>query len=216
MVAAIDERGEWDDTLVVVTADHGEQLGDHGLIEKIGFFPQSYHIIGIWRDPRAKGPASIRDSRRTSICCPRSPTRSASNSPSKVTASRSRRCFRRSAPWREWAHYEWDSRLHAAGRRRGAVTRETLARRNLAVSVGDDLAFVQFGDGSMKCFDLAVDPTWRTECTDLERVFSRPKSSFSGVRRTCATISRTCCSRPDRRGRWPSGDRIEALAKTVS
>ena len=27
VVRALEERGEWDDTLVVITADHGEQLG---------------------------------------------------------------------------------------------------------------------------------------------------------------------------------------------
>ena len=51
-VAAIEARGEWGETLVVITSDHGEQLGDHGLLEKMGFFPQSYHILGLWRDPR--------------------------------------------------------------------------------------------------------------------------------------------------------------------
>ena len=30
--------GQWDDTWIVVTSDHGEQLGDHGLIGKLGFF----------------------------------------------------------------------------------------------------------------------------------------------------------------------------------
>ena len=53
VVRALEERGEWDDTLVVITADHGEQLGDHGLKEKLGFFPQSYHVIGLWRDPHS-------------------------------------------------------------------------------------------------------------------------------------------------------------------
>ncbi len=33
--------------------------GDHGLLEKLGFFPQSYHILGIWRDPRKTAGRSI-------------------------------------------------------------------------------------------------------------------------------------------------------------
>ncbi|MGZ6951544.1 MAG: alkaline phosphatase family protein [Acidimicrobiia bacterium] len=45
------ERGVWDDTLVVLTSDHGEQLGDHWLTEKLGWFEQSYHIPLIVRDP---------------------------------------------------------------------------------------------------------------------------------------------------------------------
>jgi len=40
---------EWHDTLIVITSDHGEQLGDHGLIEKIGLLPQSYHVIVLAR-----------------------------------------------------------------------------------------------------------------------------------------------------------------------
>ena len=31
-------------TLVLVTSDHGEQLGDHGLIGKSGFFEGSFHV----------------------------------------------------------------------------------------------------------------------------------------------------------------------------
>ncbi len=45
-------RGDWDDTLVVFTSDHGEQLGDHWLMGKLGFHDQSYHIPLIVRDPR--------------------------------------------------------------------------------------------------------------------------------------------------------------------
>lgn len=51
--AALRERGEWHDTVIVITADHGEQLGDHGLREKVGFFEQSYHIVGIMRAPQS-------------------------------------------------------------------------------------------------------------------------------------------------------------------
>src|SRR6478672_50172 len=44
--------GAWDDTLIVLTSDHGEQLGDHWLTEKLGWFEQSYHVPLIVRDPR--------------------------------------------------------------------------------------------------------------------------------------------------------------------
>ncbi len=47
------ERGQWDDTLVVLTSDHGEQLGDHWLTEKLGWFDESYHIPLIVVDPDA-------------------------------------------------------------------------------------------------------------------------------------------------------------------
>jgi hypothetical protein len=33
-----------------------------------------------------------------------------------------------------------------------------------------DAAYVQFGDGSWLCFDLAADPTWRTPIGDPARV----------------------------------------------
>jgi arylsulfatase A-like enzyme len=44
--------GQWDDTLIVFTSDHGEQLGDHHLFGKLGYFDQSAHIPLILRDPR--------------------------------------------------------------------------------------------------------------------------------------------------------------------
>ena len=62
--------GAWDDTLVVLTSDHGEQLGDHWLTEKLGWFEQSYHIPCIVRDPDATdaraAPSSPTASPRTS------------------------------------------------------------------------------------------------------------------------------------------------------
>ncbi|HLU41818.1 MAG TPA: alkaline phosphatase family protein [Microthrixaceae bacterium] len=47
----LDATGMADDTLVVLTSDHGEQLGDHWLVEKLGFFDQSFHIPLIVRWP---------------------------------------------------------------------------------------------------------------------------------------------------------------------
>ena len=48
------DTGQWDNTLIVLTSDHGEQLGDHHLLGKIGYFDQSYHIPMIVRDPGAQ------------------------------------------------------------------------------------------------------------------------------------------------------------------
>lgn len=55
LLAGLDDLGMTDDTIVVVTSDHGEQLGDHWLIEKLGFFEQSYRIPLIVRWPGATG-----------------------------------------------------------------------------------------------------------------------------------------------------------------
>lgn len=47
------ESGQWENTLIVFTSDHGEQIGDHWLIGKLGYFDASYHIPLIIRDPAA-------------------------------------------------------------------------------------------------------------------------------------------------------------------
>lgn len=50
---------QWDDTLVIVTSDHGEELGAHGLWGKGGFYDGSYHVPLIIRDPRTEKAARI-------------------------------------------------------------------------------------------------------------------------------------------------------------
>ncbi len=47
----LDRTGQAEDTLIIFTADHGEQLGDHGLLGKLGWFDQSYHLPLIIADP---------------------------------------------------------------------------------------------------------------------------------------------------------------------
>jgi arylsulfatase A-like enzyme len=53
----LNRTGQWDDTLIVFTCDHGEQLGDHHLLGKIGYFDESYRIPMVIRDPRAEANA---------------------------------------------------------------------------------------------------------------------------------------------------------------
>ncbi|MBV8976630.1 MAG: alkaline phosphatase family protein [Alphaproteobacteria bacterium] len=52
LFAALKERGLWNSTLIVFTSDHGEQMGDHWLLGKCGYFDASYRIPLIVRDPR--------------------------------------------------------------------------------------------------------------------------------------------------------------------
>ena len=44
-------NGRYDDTLIVITSDHGEQLGDHWMLGKESYFDESFHVPLILRDP---------------------------------------------------------------------------------------------------------------------------------------------------------------------
>ncbi len=54
LIEHLKASGAYENTLIIVTADHGEQLGDHWSWGKGGYFDQSYHIPLIIRDPNAK------------------------------------------------------------------------------------------------------------------------------------------------------------------
>ena len=50
------DTGQYDNTLIVFTCDHGEQLGDHHLLGKLGYFDESFRIPLLIRDP---SPAAV-------------------------------------------------------------------------------------------------------------------------------------------------------------
>ncbi len=51
LIAFLKEHGGFDNTLIVFTSDHGEQLGDHWMFSKISYYEQTFHIPLIIRDP---------------------------------------------------------------------------------------------------------------------------------------------------------------------
>ncbi len=214
MVSALEERGQWHDTLVVVTSDHGDQLGDHGLIEKLGFFPQSYHILGIWRDPRR--PASGHVVTRFTENVDLAPTLAHALG-IEVPAQFDGRVLtplldaEDVTDWRASAHYEWDYRhFFIAQATTPWPLDRTLSRLNLAVGVGEDVAYVQFGDGSYRCFDLAADPTWRTECTDTDRVLRGAQDMLLWRQEHLDRQFTDLLLEPGRPGRWPAELRSRA------
>ncbi len=169
--AALEALGQWDDTLVIVTSDHGEQLGDHGLIQKMGFFEASYHIPAIVRDPRpgkARGRVVTRFTENVdwfpTLCeamdvpvpvqcdgLPLTPFLDGGEPPW----------------WREAAHWEFDWRFGFISDTPPAWPWDRrLERQTLAVRRTETTAYVHFGDGEALAFDLAADPTWRTPLAD--------------------------------------------------
>jgi len=177
--ATLRDKGEWDDTIIVVTADHGEQLGDHGLREKVGFFEQSYHIVGLVRAPHHSGGHGRRVNAFTenvdvfpTLC-------------ELLDAPIPAQCDGRSllawlngdtpSEWREMATWEYDWRqLYITDDADGSALNwphdRRLERQNLCVQRGAKAAYVQFGNGDWLAFDLALDPTWRTPIRDADRV----------------------------------------------
>ena len=162
-------RGEWDDTLVVVTSDHGEQLGDQGLVQKFGWFGASYHIPCIVRDPRrpaGHGTVVERFTENVDVL----PTLC-----DLLGAEVPRQCDGRSLVgfldggepdgWRDAATWEFDWGTYWP---RGGPWPEdrTRERSRLTVRRTEDLAYVQFGDGTSLTYDLAADATWCTTVDD--------------------------------------------------
>jgi arylsulfatase A-like enzyme len=172
---ALRELDLWDDTIIIVTADHGEQLGDHGLREKVGWFEESHHIPLIWRDPRRRSAhGSVVDEFTESVDV--MPTLAESWSqpvPRQCNGYPLTPFLNGMSPprWRTAASWEFDWRYalipHLV---EDWPWNRSLDENHLAVHRTRDTAYVQFGDGSSLCFDLEADPTWRTLVEDPKRI----------------------------------------------
>ena len=51
ITAALERAGVADDTAVVFTTDHGEMLGDHGMLEKRSFYEEASRVPLLMRAP---------------------------------------------------------------------------------------------------------------------------------------------------------------------
>ena len=163
--------GQWDDTFVVVTSDHGEQLGDQGTLGKGGPFEASYHIPGIVRDPRhphSRGSVVTEFTENVDIF-PTICEAIGVDVPAQCDGMPLTSFVRGEQPpwWRHAAHWEYDWRWEYIFRGPHPWPWDRrLESQHLTVLRSDSGAYVQYGDGAWRCFDLEADPTWRTETTD--------------------------------------------------
>lgn len=58
LFAALKDSGQWEDTLVIFSSDHGEHLGDHYLVGKAHYFDAAMRVPLIVRDPRPDADAT--------------------------------------------------------------------------------------------------------------------------------------------------------------
>ncbi len=152
----------WENTIVVLTSDHAEMMGDHFMLGKGGFFDQSYHIPLIIRDPARRQSAGTAVRRFTEAVdvMPTLLELLGASAPRHLDG-RSLVPFlegREPADWRNEAHWEFDFRSIEKGtaeRHFGLKPQQC----NLAVIRGERWKYVHFG-GSLPplLFDLAADP----------------------------------------------------------
>jgi arylsulfatase A-like enzyme len=168
------ELDMWDDTMVIVTADHGEQLGDQGLLGKLGWFEESYHILGIVRDPRhTEVHGSVVEALTENVdLFPTICEFIGADVPVQCDGLPLTPFLRGEQPpwWREHAHWEFDWRDQFLLDEHPWPWDQRLERQQLACIRDADGAYVQFGNGTWRCYDLAADPTWHTLVTDPARV----------------------------------------------
>lgn len=184
--SALADRGEWDDTVIVITADHAEQLGDQGLRGKLLQFESSYHIIGMFRDPAHPGAhGTVVDDFTENIdlfptiCEVMGQPVPAQCDGQPLTP------YLRAEPHpgpKDAAYYEFDWRDLAIADddedSRGPWDRR-LETMHLAVRRSVDHAYVQFGDGTWRCYDLAADPAWGTEVSDPAIVLTEAQAMLT-------------------------------------
>lgn len=172
VVALLEETGQLERTLIVLTSDHGEQLGDHYLLSKRGYFPQSYHVPCIVVDPRSAADTT----RGRSV---HAFTENIDLLPTLLDwlgQPAPRQCNGRSllpfvhgaTPryWRHDAHWEYDFGDVAGGR---AHERLGIGRHacNLVVQCTEAFAYVHFAALPPLLFDLQRDPGWLVNVAEL-------------------------------------------------
>jgi arylsulfatase A-like enzyme len=162
------QSGLADSTLIVVTSDHGEMGGDHWLLEKLGYWDESYHVPLIVVDPRPQADAGrgrVVDAVTESVDILPTICEFMGGDVPLQADGWSLAPFLRGEQtpehWRETAHFEWtfSDPVNLLAERGFGIP---MSHCSLAVSRGPTYKYVQFGAASELLppllFDLVADP----------------------------------------------------------
>lgn len=160
---ALKDASDWDDTVIALTGDHAEMMGDHFMLGKGGFYDESYHVPLVVRDPRRKKSAGTKVEAFTeAVDLMPTLVEAMGGTPRAHLDGRSLGPFLDGAPpsdWRDAAHWEFDFRgsgKTAAEAHFGLKPQHC----NLSVLRTRDLKYVHFGGGLPPLlFDLSEDPS---------------------------------------------------------
>jgi arylsulfatase A-like enzyme len=152
----LDRSGDADDTLVVLTADHGEQLADHWLIEKLGYFEGSYHIPLVVAGPGVVAGRVVDEFTENVDLMPTILTALGAEVPSQCDGLALQPFLEGGLPerWRDAAHWEWDYRDPQVAELLGLDLRGA----NLAVLRDRHGKYVHFAGLPPVFYDLDEDP----------------------------------------------------------
>tara|TARA_Y100000741_G_scaffold62585_1_gene44478 strand:+ start:9837 stop:11315 length:1479 start_codon:yes stop_codon:yes gene_type:complete len=153
-----------DHTVVAVTSDHGEMLGDHTLFSKMGFHDQAFHIPLIIRSPQINGPKGQVIEEFTENVDIMPTLLDLANLPiPEQCQGRSLTPFLKEgkAPkWRDKTHWEFDYRVFAN------MIDLPLDECHLVVERTETTKLVKFGEYPAIYFDLENDPNEQNPLTD--------------------------------------------------
>lgn len=201
--------GQWDNTLIVVVADHAELLGDHGLKEKVGYWETSQHTLSIIRDPQnsATHGTVVNEFTENVDILPTLCEAFEQQIPAQCDGLPLTPFLEGTEPplWRDAAHWEYDWRSSLIPvYPHDSPWKRHLSTMNLAVRRSNDYAYVQFADGDWLCFDIASDPTWRTPVTDPAIVMREAQAMLQWRMRHTNRTHTDFLVEDGGKGRWPS------------
>ncbi|WP_417770918.1 alkaline phosphatase family protein [Stappia sp.] len=161
IVDGLKAKGEWENTLIVLTADHGEMMGDHQLFSKLGFYDQAYHIPLIVRDPRRPAGHGRKVSAFTESVdvMPSVLEAIGAECPNWLDGAPLTPFLEGGAPaeWRDAVHWEYDFR-EVATREAEEGLGVPLDASAMSVIRDEDVKYVHFAGLPPLLFDLAADP----------------------------------------------------------